>query len=59
MDFHVNYYFERNCKVYVNLTYRGRNYDRLCKLDGHSHPRFRFRGKIWQPDCTLQMSYEL
>lgn len=58
MDFRINYFFERNCTIFVNITRKGRNYDRPCKIDSYDHPCFRFRGKIWRPDCRLRMAFE-
>ena len=53
-DIRVNYYYERNAQQFVNISCNGRNYDRPCKLDGLNRPSFRFRRKLYKPDCRLQ-----
>lgn len=42
----VNYYFEKDNKVFVNFNCNGRNYSRECEYYfGMYH--FSFKGKLW------------
>lgn len=58
MDFHVDYYFERNGKVFVNITRNGKCYERHCKIGFDNVPYFKFLGKWWHAaDHKLQLSF--
>lgn len=58
MDFHVDYYFERNGKIYVNITRKGRNYERPCRIGFDNVPYFKFLGRLWYSlDHKIQPSF--
>lgn len=58
-DFRINYYFDRNGQTFVNLTRKGRNYERPCKLMGDGTPMFRFLGHLWYESNKFFVPYGL
>ena len=57
-DFHVDYFFMRNGKIYANITRNGKVYERLCMIGSDNMPYFKFLGKWWySSERSLQFTF--